>query len=326
MNKWLFLLLLPSLAFAERTASLNMRKDPVYVDVQSNQLTIYPEQRIVAAPELCIPKNDFECLLEDMERVRAVRYALLLLRPGSASLQREVCGMLQKHGIDRGIEPWEDGRNILPEQMNHYFIPLVPSCGLEISTPLETRLLYEWRAHRGNCEVMVHSNSVVFLTNNVVLSLKELQTPENLFDRMLDQWEAGEIFPRIFCKESGSDELYALIMDKIYERGAKMNEWTIAGTPIEVPANGRSPVYLECRGNRLFSISAVAPAREFEISNLNSFDPAAQFVCLLVRPDSFDIFRSARKTAWEHGLDVSCELQDESGPLAIGPEGNPLFP
>ncbi len=116
------------------------------------------------------------------------------------------------------------------------------------------------------------------------------------------------------------------MMDKIYDHGTRKGDWTAAGTAIEVPANGRAPVYLECRGNQLFAIAADASAQEFEISNLKSFDPTTQFVCLLVRPDSFDIFRKVRKAAWEHGLDVSCELQDESGPLAIGPEGTPLFP
>ncbi|HPC19580.1 MAG TPA: hypothetical protein PL039_05185 [Kiritimatiellia bacterium] len=325
MIKWFWLILLPSVAFAQQPASINMRKDPVYIAVDSRGAVLYPEQHSFLSSDLDIPKSDFERLLDDIEKVTRVRYVVLLLSPESASLQRRLRIALQKHQIDLGLEPWDPGTKIDATKMNKHFIPLVPESYLFISTRLEHRLWHAWRAQRGDCEVRVYSNSVVFLTNNLAMSWEELQIPGNSFDQMLDRWEGGEDFPSVFCKESGSDDLYAWIMDRIYDRGAKMNEWTAAGTPIEVPANGRAPFYLECRGSQLFAIAADALAQGFEISELKSLDPAAQYVCFLVRPDGFEIFRQARKAAWEHGLDVSCELQDESGPFAIGSEGTPLF-
>lgn len=326
MKTWLFLLLLPSLAFAQRPASINMRKDPVYIAVDSHGAVLYPDERSFPSSELDRPKNGFDQLLDDIEKVGSARYIVLLLSPDSASLHRRLRASIGQREIDIGLEPWVPSTKIDPAKMNKHFASLVPTAFLSSSTRLEHRLWHEWNAQRGNCEVRIYSNSVIFLTNNIALSWDDLQIPGNHFDQMLDRWEAGDDFPRVFCKEHGSDDLYAWLMDRIYDRGAKMNEWTMAGTPIEVPANGRAPVYLECRSNLLFSVSSDAPAREFEISNLKSLDPAAQFICLLVRPDGFEVFRQARKAAWEHGLDVSCELQDESGPFAIGPEGKPLFP
>lgn len=54
MNKWLFLLLLPSLAFAKWPASANMRKDPIYVEVESQKVVIYPEKMEIPATSLDI--------------------------------------------------------------------------------------------------------------------------------------------------------------------------------------------------------------------------------------------------------------------------------
>ena len=302
-----------------------MRKDPVYISVNSQDIVLYPDERSFLPRDLGMPNSDFERLLDDIEKVGRVRYVVLLLSPDSSHLQRRLRTLIDQREIDLGLEPWDPGTKIDTTKINKHFIPLVPESALFITTRLEHRLWHEWRAQRGNCEIQVYSNSVLFLTNNLSVSWEELQIPDNPFDQMLDRWEAGDYFPSVFCKVSGSDDLYAWIMDSIYDRGAKMNEWTAAGTPIEVPAAGRAPFYLECRGNRLFAVSGDAPAAEFEISGLNGLDPAAQYVCFLVRPDGFEIFRQARKAAWEHGLDVSCELQDESGPFAIGPQGTPLI-
>jgi hypothetical protein len=152
---------------------------------------------------------------------------------------------------------------------------------------------------------MVQSNTITFVTNNVVLSREELDIPGNPFDRMLDQWELGDPLPNYFCKEPGGEGLYDLIMDRIIERGRKMNEWTLPGLPIEVPANDRSPVYLECISNQIFSVSADAPPEIFDVSKLASFDTKSQYICFLVRPDSFDVFRKARTAAWEQHLGVT---------------------
>ena len=320
MNKWRWLLLLPSLAFAQIPASLEMRKDPVYVDVEPKNIMVYPEKRTVAASELNIPGNYFARLLDDVERVRAVRYPVLVLRPGSVELHRLLRRMIQTRGLDVGLEPVETGQDPLQA-----FLENVPDFGIRRLSPAMFAVSFELSARRSPCTVEVRSNSLTILTNGVVVTGEDLLNPGNAFDQWLDQCKDDG--SAVFRKQPDSEKLYAQIMLKLYERSRRT--WAgidKLGAPIEVPATGRAPVYLECRGNQLFAVAADAPARKFEISNLQSFDPATQYICLLVRPDSFDIFRKARKAAWEHGLDVSCELQDASSPFAIGPEGKLLFP
>ena len=350
MKKWLWLLFLPSLAFAKWPASSNMRKDPIYIDVQPDQITILPDKVVIPAADFATPHNKFEQFLDDVERVRSVRYSILVLRPGSVDLHRRVRQLIQDRNLDMGFEPVVTGRYI-PE------IALNPDNYLSTTSHLSAEqaasVVEFFYSKRCPFEIEVRSNSLTILTNKVVLASQlrlfeveaksnpppifmnqvvvtreELQIAGNPFERYLDQYRAHKSQgPYSFRKEPGSDEFFAEVMRYSYEHGARMGVWhdTLSGTPIEVPAAGRAPFFLECRGNRLFTVAADTSATEFEISGLKDLDPAAQYVCFLVRPDGFEIFRQARKAAWEHGLDVSCELQDESGPFAIGPEGSPLF-
>jgi hypothetical protein len=350
MKMWLWLLLLPSLAFAKWPASSNMRKDPVYIDVQPDQIIILPDKVVIPAADFATPHNKFEQFLDDVERVRSVRYSILVLRPGSVDLHRRVRQLIQDRNLDMGFEPVETGRYI-PE------IALNPDNYLSTTSHLSAEqaasVVEFFYSKRCPFEIEVCSNSLTILTNKVVLASQlrlfeveaqsnpppiftnqvvvtreELQIAGNPFERYLDQYRAHKSQgPYSFRKEPGSDEFFAEVMRYSYEHGARMGVWhdTLSGTPIEVPAAGRAPFFLECSGNRLFAIAGDAPAKEFEISGLKDLDPAARYVCFLVRPDGFEIFRQARKAAWEHGLDVSCELQDESGPFAIGPQGTPLI-
>ncbi len=350
MKKFLWLLLLPTLAFAKWPASSNMQKDPVYIDVQPDQIVILPEHRAISATALSIPGNEFERFLDDLERVHTVRYSILVLRPGCVDLQRRVRQLLQNRNLDMGLEPVETGRYIPEVALNpdNYL-----STTSHLSAAQAASVVEFFYSKRCPFEIEVRSNSLTILTNRValaselrlfeveaspnapailtnqmVVTREELDVAGNPFERYLDQYRAPKSQgPFSYRKEPGSDEFFAEVMKYSYEHGARKGVWddVMSATPIEVPANGRAPVYLECRGDQLFAIADDAPAKEFEISGLKDLDPAAQYVCFLVRPDGFDIFRQARKAAWEHGLDVSCELQDESGPFAIGPKGKPLL-
>lgn len=91
----------------------NMRQDPIYVDVEPTRLIIYPEKRVIEARDLLFEGNDFEKFLDDVERVKSVRYVVLLLRPGSATFQRKLRQVIRDHGVDVGFEPWDAGREIM---------------------------------------------------------------------------------------------------------------------------------------------------------------------------------------------------------------------
>jgi len=126
MNKWHLLALLPSLVFAGNLASMNLRKDPVYVDVQPDQVTICSENTVIPSSRLSIPGNEFELLMGYIERVREVRYVILVLRPGSENTQRKLRQILQKYSVDVGFEPWEAERPISQEEMSKPYLAAAP--------------------------------------------------------------------------------------------------------------------------------------------------------------------------------------------------------
>ena len=94
----------------------NMRQDPIYIDVEPNQIIIYPEQTVITARDLMFEGNEFEIFLDGMEVIKDTRYLVLLLRPGSAVFQRRLRQVIRDRGIDVGFEPWDTGRQIIVEK------------------------------------------------------------------------------------------------------------------------------------------------------------------------------------------------------------------
>jgi len=60
-------------------------------------------------------------------------------------------------------------------------------------------------------------------------------------------------------------------------------------------------------------------------SRLAKIDPATQFICFFVRPDSYKVFQQARALAWLRNINVACELQEEKNPIMIGPGGERMY-
>ena len=79
----------------------------IYGDIEN------PEKREILAQDLQFEGNDFEKFLDQVERVKSVRYIVLLLRPGSAVFQRKLRQVIRDRGIDVGFEPWDAGREIM---------------------------------------------------------------------------------------------------------------------------------------------------------------------------------------------------------------------
>ena len=335
MNKWHWLALIPTLALAghPQPSSMNLRKDPVYVDVQPDQVIICPENTVIPSSRLTVPGNEFEQLLEDIERVRHVRYAILVLRPGSEKLHRQLRQIVQKYPVDIGFEPWEAGQPVSQEEMSKPYIAEYLRHKLTtIAVPEPQPPTYV---------VDMQKDRILLTRDNLAVSRDELETPGNAFEALVDRLEAegGNTLVIFDCDELNEIKAWLPVLVPILvQRAPKlaqrmMNEadaqsqiTVLAPTPLEVPADGREPVYWLCQSKQLFSVSAVGQTKSACISDLSSFDPASRYICFLVRPDSIALFREARKAAWEQGLDISCELQAESGPLVIGADGRRLFP
>ena len=116
MVKMIWLALLPSLVLAE-TRPCTMRQEAVYVDVHPDKVIVCADNKGIAESELSTAENEFEKLIQGMERVRNVRYPVLLLRPGSERLQHTLLKLIRKYDVDIGIEPWESERPFTREEL-----------------------------------------------------------------------------------------------------------------------------------------------------------------------------------------------------------------
>jgi len=94
----------------------NMRQDPIYIDVEPNQMILILENKVITARDLMFEGNEFEKFLDDVEVQKDARYLVLLLRPGSAVFQRRLRTVIRDRGIDVGFEPWDTGRPIIVEK------------------------------------------------------------------------------------------------------------------------------------------------------------------------------------------------------------------
>jgi hypothetical protein len=55
-------------------------------------------------------------------------------------------------------------------------------------------------------------------------------------------------------------------------------------------------------------------------AQLARLDPHTHYVEFLVRPDSFNVFRNARKVCWNNGLESSCRLLGDNEPSLLDME------
>lgn len=94
----------------------NLRQDPIYIDVEADRLILIQEGTEILARDLMFEGNEFEKFLGEVEKVKARRYIVLLLRPGSAVFQRQLRQIIRDRGIDVGFEPWEADRVIVVER------------------------------------------------------------------------------------------------------------------------------------------------------------------------------------------------------------------
>ena len=302
---------------------MNLRKNPVYVDVQPDHVIICPENTVIPSSRLAVPGNEFEQVMEAIQSVREVRYVVLVLRPGSEILQRQLRQIVQKYPVDIGFEPWEAERPVSYEEMSKPYLIAEPE-------PQGPTYIID-----------IQKDRIVLTHDNLTVSRDELDNPGNAFEALIDRLEAegGNTLLMFDADNLNDTKLWMPVLVPILAQRAPklarrmMDEASVPSqitvlvpSPLEVPANGRESVYLLCQSNQLFTVSADSQMKSVGISDLASFDPATHTICFLVRPDSLELFRKTRKAAWEQGLDISCELQAESGPLVIGADGRLLFP
>lgn len=94
----------------------NQLKEPTYVDVHRDRLIIYPGESIVPVRDMRLEGNAFEKALNRVAANTANEYIILLLRPGTAPVARQLKKSIEQRGIDLGYELFEDERDVNYQQ------------------------------------------------------------------------------------------------------------------------------------------------------------------------------------------------------------------
>lgn len=81
--------------------------EPVYIDVEADQLTLIAENKVISARDLTQENNEFVKFLDQMEPHKDIHEMVLMLRPGSAVFQRRLRQMIRDRGMTLRFEPWE---------------------------------------------------------------------------------------------------------------------------------------------------------------------------------------------------------------------------
>jgi hypothetical protein len=93
----------------------NKAKEPSYIDVRRDRLVIYPGESIVPIRDLQLEGNEFEKLLDRVAANIADEYVVLLCRPGSVVVSRQLQKNISQRGIELGVELFEQDREVVYE-------------------------------------------------------------------------------------------------------------------------------------------------------------------------------------------------------------------
>ena len=255
MKSWLWLALIPALLFAD-SRPFNVRRDPVFVDVHPDKIVILPQGDEMAAADLSAPDNLFAQFLDQIAEVRARRYVVFLLRPGSEKLFLRLLPQMASRHIDLGIEPWEAHRPFAWNEFNRMNSTNSPAATNPNNPATPQKFVV----------LELKENTLIF-PDQRVMSRDELAVPGNPFELLVDQLEAnGGTNPCINFSFVIDNNLFWELMQIMRERAPNMTthwqQWTLeqntidlSPTPIEAQTAGKTPVVFECRNNQLFAVS-----------------------------------------------------------------------
>lgn len=317
MKNWLWLVLIPSLAFAAKPASLEMGKNPVYVDVKPQKIIIHPEMTEIAVTNLAAPENEFKRFLDQAENVRYVRRVILVLRPGSARLQRQLRQMIRDRGIEVALEPLETGRALIPEEIQDALAsaprPPAPAPPAESMGGLK-------RIPAG-----------IGMENVTVLVATPREMPEPDKCPVFFECRGNQLFPiSLEDIRKACDEKTAALRVQANQDEA---EFLRLATQAQLELDGQRIDYTYALMGKYVLLpipDAQGETLDGELqetdgtgygARLAALDPDKQDIRFFVRPDGIETFRKARKEAWDCGIEADCEFMDEQEPIMLGPGG-----
>jgi|GEM_PF-6734672 hypothetical protein len=339
MKKFLWLLLLPSLAFAQpdplaqtdawlskaeafcARPFIPSNKSPVHVEVWPERIAIAPEiSGLVSSGD---PEKDFAALFGRMEEMREAHYFVLIPHPGGAIFQRRLRQQLQERGIDVVVQ--------LPEthfaaksqtfMVFHGALPPRPASETRDAPP---------------CDVEIRADAITILPDKTVVTLDELHAAGNAFEQLLDRFEVRGDCPNLqLCEMPGGEKLKTRLAGQIFLAGKSMGcrmpiEKLLQGSnsPPEPARTTTGTACFECRNGLIFDLSEPGSeghglrfrneedARWLE-PKLATIRTANKSIHFFVRPNGFEPYRNARMLAWVTGIPFSKTTLNADDPLPL---------
>ena len=314
MKMWLWLLLLPSLAFAQQDLSarvddwmseaetrsarpfISSNKSPVYIEVQPEQIVIHPEKTEIAAASIEAPDGEFERFLAQFEAQRDTRYIVLLLRPGTAVFQRQLRQQIRAHGIAVGFEPIDALQALSPEGS--------PVARSDADTPAPAS---EPETPLGLERVQVGSVEVLLATPREMPPQKEpvyWECRQNqLFPISLAEMQAAcDAKTEELRKQTGNDET-----DFLRQAAQTTVEW-----------NGQSIDFTYALMDR-YVLAPLPDAQGVALENqIDALDPDMHRLHLYVRPNGQDLSSQIQALAQERKIEVEVQMLDAKEQIFVG--------
>jgi len=290
----LFLMLLMAFSvLVARGSTPNYPKEPSYIDCQSNSVTLYPGATNVTWDALQFPDNAVEKLLDQVQASNQTRYVMVMARPDSVKVFRQVCKMVSERPIDVGFDVVDaDFRAEVGKSREGKSPPATvavhrPSTYSSDKQPM----LFECRSEQ------------VFYVDPVGLREKVALVFSTLPYGMRRGDPAGFV-STINTNEVGNE--YYKVEPHYLMAGLLALEPKPAG-----------------RGDD--KIALQDPNSKFQ-KYLLKLDSKNKHLVFLIRNDSFNIFREAREIAMKIGIDVEFQMLDGNEPIKFMTIGPPLLP
>ena len=302
----------PDLSADRKYAINDSFKVPSYLDCWSNSVTLYPGAIKVNWESIQEPGNPVEKFLDQIQFSNKTQYVVVMARPDSVTVFRQVRKMIAERAIDAGYDPVDAGFQVswkagTGQNQGALFTP-PPVARQSSATTAGQPLLY-------SPPPMAH---IVKAPNG-----SEKQP-------MFFECRNNQVF---YVDKTGLDEKLAKVLSSLTSsiKSGDPNGFVKAINANEIGNEYYkvSPSYLLAMIMALEPKPGVRGDNQDALPDSNSnFQKWLQkvnfnnsYLVFLVRDDSFNVFRHAREIAEKIGFDVGWELLDREEPIKFGTGG-----
>jgi len=287
----------------------NTAKAPFYIDCHHDGVILYPGATNITWEALQLPDNAVEKLLNQIQANQQTQYVVVMARPDSVKVFRQVRKMVGTHQIDVGYDvvntvckfDWDvashaAGQAQVMQTVSPPAAILTTASGrqlpsqpplVHIGTPPGLPVFFECR------------NEQVFYIDKVELDEKVEQMLSSLSPKLKSSDPHGFVN---FINSNEVGNAYYKVLPS----------YLLAMVMALEPKLG-------VRGDDKDAL--LDPNGKFQIA-LQKLNYQNQYLTFLVREDSFNIFRQAKEIAEKIGFQVSWELLEKTEPIKFGTGGS----